>query len=159
MNYFYFPQSRGTSGKCFFFSFFFLFFDGWIDGLIDWLIDGWMDGRTDGLTDWLTDWLTDSLSEAIGAKLPKVYLLLSRKQEKTYDMRQPGENFHVNFIIGLFLLSFKGTEKFADDIQDMIGHRPNMYFRLCWKYISPIIIGVSMTCLSYTVNIWNRVLL
>ena len=56
-------------------------------------------------------------------------------------MRQPGENFHVNFIIGLFLLSFKGTEKFADDIQDMIGHRPNMYFRLCWKYISPIIIG------------------
>ena len=30
----------------------------------------------------------------------------------------------------------------------MIGQRPNMYFRLCWKYISPGIIGVSMTSLS-----------
>lgn len=81
-------------------------------------------------------------------------LLLSRKQKTKYEKRQPGENFHF-----CFFYPFKGTEKFADDIQDMIGHRPNMYFRLCWKYISPIIIGVSMACLSYTVTIWNRVLL
>lgn len=47
---------------------------------------------------------------------------------------------------------FYGTEKFADDIQDMIGHRPNMYFRLCWKYISPIIIGVIFIwfCVDWT---------
>ncbi|XP_078359801.1 sodium- and chloride-dependent GABA transporter 1-like isoform X2 [Oculina patagonica] len=37
---------------------------------------------------------------------------------------------------------FYGTEKFCTDIENMIGHRPNLYYRLCWKYISPAIIGV-----------------
>ena len=43
-----------------------------------------------------------------------------------------------------FSLLFSGIEQFCTDIENMIGHRPNMYFRLCWKFISPLIIFVSM---------------
>ncbi|EDO39708.1 predicted protein, partial [Nematostella vectensis] len=44
---------------------------------------------------------------------------------------------------------FYGVERFARNIESMIGHRPNIYFLLCWKYISPLIIGV--------IFIWNCV--
>ncbi|KAG8196554.1 hypothetical protein JTE90_003568 [Oedothorax gibbosus] len=33
-----------------------------------------------------------------------------------------------------------GAERFADDIEFMLGFRPNIYWRLCWKYISPIVL-------------------
>lgn len=47
---------------------------------------------------------------------------------------------------------FYGTEQFCTDIENMIGHRPNMYYRLCWKYISPLIIGVIFIwfCVDWT---------
>lgn len=31
-----------------------------------------------------------------------------------------------------------GTETLSDMIEKMIGHRPNMFFLICWKYVSPI---------------------
>ncbi|KOB76428.1 Transporter [Operophtera brumata] len=31
-----------------------------------------------------------------------------------------------------------GTERFCEDIRDMIGFRPGMYWRVCWRYIAPI---------------------
>lgn len=31
-----------------------------------------------------------------------------------------------------------GTETLAEMIEKMIGHRPNMFFLICWKYVSPI---------------------
>lgn len=47
--------------------------------------------------------------------------------------------------LSVVVFFLKGTERFSTDIENMIGHRPNMYYRLCWKYISPLIIGVSIT--------------
>lgn len=35
-----------------------------------------------------------------------------------------------------------GTDKFCKNIESMIGHRPNFYFRWCWKFFSPVIILV-----------------
>lgn len=32
---------------------------------------------------------------------------------------------------------FVGVDRFSDDIQEMIGQRPGIYWRLCWKYVSP----------------------
>ncbi|KAK3752231.1 hypothetical protein QZH41_012237, partial [Actinostola sp. cb2023] len=49
-----------------------------------------------------------------------------------------------------------GADRFCDNIEEMIGQRPNLYFRLCWKYISPLIVTlifiwslVSWTGLSF----------
>ncbi|XP_050519319.1 sodium-dependent serotonin transporter [Diabrotica virgifera virgifera] len=33
-----------------------------------------------------------------------------------------------------------GTDNFARDIEKMIGHRPGIFWRICWKYISPVFI-------------------
>ncbi|XP_078360308.1 sodium-dependent neutral amino acid transporter B(0)AT1-like isoform X2 [Oculina patagonica] len=33
-------------------------------------------------------------------------------------------------------------ERFEDDIQYMIGFRPHMYWRICWKYVSPGLIAI-----------------
>ncbi|KAJ8959470.1 hypothetical protein NQ318_022167 [Aromia moschata] len=33
-----------------------------------------------------------------------------------------------------------GTDNFARDIEKMIGHRPGIFWRICWKYISPLFI-------------------
>ncbi|KAJ7379135.1 hypothetical protein OS493_017633 [Desmophyllum pertusum] len=54
---------------------------------------------------------------------------------------------------------FYGIERFCTDIENMIGHRPNMYYRLCWKYISPAIIGVIFIwfCIDWTGISYNDV--
>ncbi|CAG9860610.1 unnamed protein product [Phyllotreta striolata] len=33
-----------------------------------------------------------------------------------------------------------GTDNFARDIEKMIGHKPGLFWRICWKYISPVFI-------------------
>ncbi|KAM7148064.1 sodium-dependent dopamine transporter [Molossus nigricans] len=32
---------------------------------------------------------------------------------------------------------FYGVRQFSDDIKQMIGQRPSLYWRLCWKFVSP----------------------
>jgi len=32
---------------------------------------------------------------------------------------------------------FVGVDRFSDDIEEMIGQRPGLYWRLCWKFVSP----------------------
>lgn len=36
-----------------------------------------------------------------------------------------------------------GTDNFARDIEKMLGHRPGIFWRVCWKYISPFFLLVS----------------
>ncbi|EZA56881.1 sodium-dependent dopamine transporter isoform X4 [Ooceraea biroi] len=31
-----------------------------------------------------------------------------------------------------------GTDRFCDDIKDMIGFRPGIYWRVCWKFVAPL---------------------
>lgn len=50
-----------------------------------------------------------------------------------------------------------GLEKFCDDVEQMIGHRPGLYWRICWKFISPMFIIVSFFFFKYILfNISNR---
>ncbi|XP_075210738.1 sodium-dependent noradrenaline transporter-like [Lycorma delicatula] len=45
---------------------------------------------------------------------------------------------------------FYGLERFSNDVEAMIGHRPGPYWRICWKFISPLfIISVVMFGLLY----------
>uniref|UniRef100_A0A8C6WNY7 Transporter n=1 Tax=Neogobius melanostomus TaxID=47308 RepID=A0A8C6WNY7_9GOBI len=37
---------------------------------------------------------------------------------------------------------FYGVDRFSDDIEQMMGFRPGLYWRLCWKYVSPIFLLV-----------------
>ncbi|ESO08385.1 hypothetical protein HELRODRAFT_74696, partial [Helobdella robusta] len=33
---------------------------------------------------------------------------------------------------------FYGVERFADDINSMLGYKPGVYWKICWKYVSPL---------------------
>lgn len=30
-----------------------------------------------------------------------------------------------------------GVDRFSEDIERMMGFKPGLYWRLCWKYVSP----------------------
>lgn len=32
---------------------------------------------------------------------------------------------------------FAGVDRFSNDIQQMMGFKPGLYWRLCWKFVSP----------------------
>nr|CAD7597644.1 unnamed protein product [Timema genevievae] len=45
---------------------------------------------------------------------------------------------------------FYGLERFSQDVESMLGSKPGIYWRVCWKFISPsFIIGVVMFGLLY----------
>ncbi|KAG8180089.1 hypothetical protein JTE90_027869 [Oedothorax gibbosus] len=33
---------------------------------------------------------------------------------------------------------FYGIDRFSDNVREMIGHKPGLFWRLCWKFISPL---------------------
>lgn len=45
----------------------------------------------------------------------------------------------------LGVVYFYGLDKFILDIESMLGHRPHMFYIICWKYISPLFLGVSFS--------------
>ncbi|KAJ8291097.1 hypothetical protein GJAV_G00021350 [Gymnothorax javanicus] len=63
---------------------------------------------------------------------------------------------------------FYGVDRFSDDIQEMIGHRPGLYWRICWKFVSPcfllFMLGVSFATSNppgydtYVFPMWANVL-
>ncbi|XP_024219145.1 sodium-dependent noradrenaline transporter [Halyomorpha halys] len=48
---------------------------------------------------------------------------------------------------------FYGLEKFCQDVTDMLGKKPALFWRLCWKFVSPIfIVGVVIIGLVNLIN-------
>lgn len=37
---------------------------------------------------------------------------------------------------------FLGLERFTQDVDAMLGHKPGLYWRICWKFVSPLFIIV-----------------
>ena len=37
-----------------------------------------------------------------------------------------------------------GYKRFSDDIQTMIGTRPSYYWVICWTFLTPMTLGVSI---------------
>ena len=35
-----------------------------------------------------------------------------------------------------------GYKRFSDDIKMMLGHKPNIYWKVCWLGLSPAVVGV-----------------
>jgi len=36
-----------------------------------------------------------------------------------------------------------GVDRFSEDIERMMGFKPGIYWRLCWKFVSPVFLLVS----------------
>ena len=46
-----------------------------------------------------------------------------------------------------------GLKNFSEDVYAMLGHRPGLYWKICWKFISPTFLAVSIydhDCLRVT---------
>lgn len=43
----------------------------------------------------------------------------------------------VVFIESAGVFWFYGVDNFSNDIKQMLGHRPGIFWRFCWKYVSP----------------------
>ena len=35
-----------------------------------------------------------------------------------------------------------GLKNFSDDVFLMLGHKPGLYWRICWKFVSPCFLAV-----------------
>lgn len=63
---------------------------------------------------------------------------------------------------------FYGVDRFSDDIEQMMGFRPGLYWRLCWKYVSPafllfVVIASTVTATGlkyddYVFPYWSNVI-
>lgn len=62
-------------------------------------------------------------------------------------------NLLETYVAGLSLLStvffeavavswLYGLDNFKSDVNKMLGHTPNIYWRICWKIISPVFLAV-----------------
>ncbi|XP_019946754.2 sodium- and chloride-dependent transporter XTRP3A [Paralichthys olivaceus] len=54
-----------------------------------------------------------------------------------------GATFSLLFIVLVEVVTISyiyGSERFEKDIEDMLGHRPNWYWKIMWKFISPLLI-------------------
>ncbi|XP_047486538.1 sodium-dependent serotonin transporter-like [Penaeus chinensis] len=57
----------------------------------------------------------------------------------------------IVFVEATAVCWFYGAERFADDIEKMLGFRPGRFWIACWKYISPTFIFVLFVC-SFAFN-------
>lgn len=48
----------------------------------------------------------------------------------------------VVFVEAAGVFWFYGVENFSTDVESMIGHRPGIFWRVCWMYISPVFLLV-----------------
>ena len=55
------------------------------------------------------------------------------------DANCTGLNLYIIGMIECIVLGYLyGIERFSEDVALMIGHRPNWYWRITWRYLSPL---------------------
>ena len=48
-------------------------------------------------------------------------------------------------------ISITGIDQFCSDIHKMIGFLPGLYWRICWKFLTPTFLLVNLFILSITI--------
>uniref|UniRef100_A0A8D3DZF2 Transporter n=1 Tax=Scophthalmus maximus TaxID=52904 RepID=A0A8D3DZF2_SCOMX len=54
-----------------------------------------------------------------------------------------GATFSLLFVVLVEVITVSyiyGSKRFEKDVEDMLGHRPNWYWRIMWKFISPLLL-------------------
>lgn len=56
---------------------------------------------------------------------------------------------------------FVGVQHFSDDIQTMLGFQPGIFWKICWAFICPICLIVSIVCVYFYlifshINSWTK---
>lgn len=49
----------------------------------------------------------------------------------------------VVFVEAAGVFWFYGVDRFSADIELMLGQKPSLYWRVCWRYVSPTFLFVS----------------
>jgi solute carrier family 6 serotonin transporter-like protein 4 len=48
----------------------------------------------------------------------------------------------VVFVEAVGVCWIYGVDRFSADVERMIGHKPNIFWRTCWNYITPVFLLV-----------------
>uniref|UniRef100_A0A3P8VLK2 Transporter n=1 Tax=Cynoglossus semilaevis TaxID=244447 RepID=A0A3P8VLK2_CYNSE len=59
-----------------------------------------------------------------------------------------GASFSLLFIVffeSIAIVYIYGMKRFEKDMEDMVGHRPNWYWKIMWKVVSPLLLLVVIT--------------
>ncbi len=87
---------------------------------------------------------------------PRYQIMITQNHIKSNLFFQGGIyvfNLLETYVAGLSLLStvffeavavswLYGLDNFKSDVNKMLGHTPNIYWRICWKIISPAFLAV-----------------
>lgn len=50
----------------------------------------------------------------------------------------------IVFVEAVGVFWFYGVNNFSKDIEQMLGKKPGLFWRICWTYISPVFLLVSV---------------
>lgn len=56
------------------------------------------------------------------------------------------------FVIGMYVCRFAGVTRLSNNLEEMTGKRANIFFRLCWQVVAPVLITVSQQVTCFIVN-------
>ena len=57
------------------------------------------------------------------------------------DLRDPQSGLFLTFYAIVFVSGFR---RYAEDLEMMLGKKPNIWFRICWMVITPAVLFVSL---------------
>ncbi len=80
------------------------------------------------------------------SKAQRVQIIIDIVRREATIQRKVSGNFILNDV-QMLLISLcvcpLGVDRFSEDIERMTGFKPGIYWRLCWKFVSPTFLLVS----------------
>ena len=79
-------------------------------------------------------------------------VILDRNTVNQIKKKKKLKERHSNDVIDLTQMSILNLfSRFADDIEYMTGSRPNLFWMVCWKYVSPVALIVILISSFYNI--------
>lgn len=55
-------------------------------------------------------------------------------------------------MIGMNVCRFAGVTRLSNNLEEMTGKRANIFFRICWQVVAPVLVTVSQQVTCFIVN-------